>query len=492
MSLNVRTKQMKDKIILLVSKPWMQYVWLFLITLLAAALRFYKLGTWSFWIDEIFTINHALAHFSSPELILENIPPARNWFPISVILTARVLNLLDVSELNARLVAVFLGIFTVPVLFFIARKIFNKGVALIAVLLFAFSTWHIEWSQNARFYTALLLFYILALTIYYFAIEKDRPFYIVIFMFLLYLAASERFFAVFIIPVVLSYLLLLKILPFEKPPGLRTRNIFLTILPVLVAILIEIVSYIADGTFRFLGGFDWFFLYQLYDPLRLLSFIGFDIGVPLLCFSTFSGIYLIYKKSRPGLLLMINAVVPIIFLLVLNPFVFTKPRYIFMTLPSWIILGAVGIREIFNEVKSRGKILALGLLFILLADSASSNLLYYQVNNGNRNDWKGAFSIVNQNRIEGDEVVTSWPQWEGFYWDKAIVVWESLTPETVVSSGKRYWFILDEEIIWGNMEMKAWIEQNAELKDVLYLRREDEYYLKIYLYDPAPKIRVLD
>jgi hypothetical protein len=42
------------------------------------------------------------------------------------------------------------------------------------------------------------------------------------------------------------------------------------------------------------------------------------------------------------------------------------------------------------------------------------------------------------------------------------------------------------------METKNWIEQNAELIDVLYLRRENEYYLKIYLFDPAPKTGAMD
>lgn len=235
-----------------------------------------------------------------------------------------------------------------------------------------------------------------------------------------------------------------------------------------------------------------FFLYRINDPLRLLSFIGFEVGVPLMCFSIFCGIYLIFKKSRMGLLVLISAVVPVVLLLAMNPFIFTKPRYIFMTLPSWIILGAVGIREVFNETKSLGKILALGFLVVFLAESMSSNLLYYQVNKGNRHDWKGAFSLVSQNRLKGDEVVTSWPQWEGFYWDKEIIIWESIDPEFIVSSGSRYWFIMNEEIIWGNMKMKNWMERNAQLMDVLYLRREDEFYLKIYLFDPTPKNRAID
>ena len=92
----------------------MQYLWLFLITLLAAALRFYKLGEWSFWIDEIYTVNHASAHFSSVELIFEHIPPARNWIHISVILTAQVMNIFGVNELNARLIAAAIGIYYGP------------------------------------------------------------------------------------------------------------------------------------------------------------------------------------------------------------------------------------------------------------------------------------------------------------------------------------------------------------------------------------------
>jgi uncharacterized membrane protein len=152
------TKQVKQRFDLLTSKPWMQYFWLLLITLLAAALRFYKLSVWSFWIDEIYTVNHALAHFSTPQLILEHLPPHRNWVPISVILTAQAFNLWGINELNARLTAAIIGILTLPVLYFPVRKIFNIRVALITSLLLAVSPWHIEWSQNARFYTSLILF----------------------------------------------------------------------------------------------------------------------------------------------------------------------------------------------------------------------------------------------------------------------------------------------------------------------------------------------
>jgi mannosyltransferase len=454
-------------------------------TLFGAALRFYKLGEWSFWIDEIFTINHASAHYSDMVKILNNIPPVRNWVPVSVILTAQVLNVFGVNEWSARLASAGIGIMSIPILYFPLKKLFGNQVTWIALLLLAINPWHIEWSQNARFYTSLLLFYMLALLIYFYAIEKDRPVYIFVFIIFFYMGVSERLVAVFIFPVILGYLLLLKILPFDKPPGLRLRNVLLTLLPVMGGISIEIYSFISEGVSRFMGGFNWFLLYRIGDPLRMLSFISFDIGIPIMVFSFFCGIYLLVKKSRAGLLLFISAVVPVFLLIVLNPFIFTLTRYVFITLPSWIILASFGIKELITETKGQGKLLAFGLLFLFVADFGGSNLLYFHVNNGNRLDWREAFSTVRERGQEGDEVVTWWPDWKGVYWDREIIKWENLEPEFIISSGKRFWFILDNETIWGNHKMKVWIERRAELINIIYLRREDDAHLKIYLYDPA-------
>src|SRR5262245_60946724 len=192
MSLMMRTQQMREKIAGLADRPWVPYASLALITLLAAALRFYRLGEWSFWIDEVFTVNHALAHFSTPQLILEHIPPNRNWVPFSVILTAQMLNMGGISEWSARLTSVLIGDLSIPLLYMPVKAIFGSRVALIAMLLLSISPWHIFWSQNARFYTALMLLYSLALFSFYFGLERNRPQFFIVFYLLLYMAMSER------------------------------------------------------------------------------------------------------------------------------------------------------------------------------------------------------------------------------------------------------------------------------------------------------------
>jgi hypothetical protein len=61
-----------------------------------------------------------------------------------------------------------------------------------------------------------------------------------------------------------------------------------------------------------------------------------------------------------------------------------------------------------------------------------------------------------------------------------------VTPASVQASGQRYWFLIDSETVWGNIPLRDFLETNAQLVNVLYLRLpEDDFNIKIYLYDPA-------
>jgi mannosyltransferase len=461
-----------------------RYGLLISITLLAAGLRFFKLGEWSFWIDEIYTIDHAVAHFSTPELIFENIPPIRNWVPLSVILTAQALNIWGVSEWSARLASALIGIVSVPVLFFTTRKMIGDWAALIAALLLTVAPWHLFWSQNARFYVSLLLFYSLALAAFHLGLERNRSGYFIAFYALVYLAFSERLFAFFIFPVIAIYVIALWVFNFEKPAGLNFRNIFLLGLPILGAGMIEVYSWVANGESRFFADFSWFFLYRNDDPIRLLGNISFYIGIPLMVLALFSGFFLILRKDRSGLLMTVNAVVPLVMLVAVNPFIFTKDRYVFMILFSWIVLAAIAIRELFTAMNGLHKWLAIGVLGLLLADAASDNLLYFQINHGNRAEWRTAFTIILEQSEPDDIVVTYWPEFGPFYLDRQFIHYEDIDVPTVMDGEQQYWFILDAETIWANPAVKALLESEGQLIDIRYLRTPDDFYLRIYRFDP--------
>jgi 4-amino-4-deoxy-L-arabinose transferase-like glycosyltransferase len=108
----LRTKILNQTVI----KP--EYLLLLLITLLAAGLRFYKLGEWSFWSDEMITIREAQKVF--PDRI---IPEYLDGSGLSLLLIGPTLMLLGEGEWSARLVPALIGVLTIPLMYFPVRKI---------------------------------------------------------------------------------------------------------------------------------------------------------------------------------------------------------------------------------------------------------------------------------------------------------------------------------------------------------------------------------
>jgi mannosyltransferase len=226
----------------------LQYALLSSVVFLALVLRLYRLGEWSFWIDEIFTINRAQAHYGSLELMVQHVPPMVSWLPLSFLFTGGTLSILGVNEWSARVIPAAIGVLSIPVLYFPIRHLLGAKVAIIAVLLLAVSPWHIYWSQNARFYSSLMLLYTLSLFAFYYGLERDRPRYLLAGMLLLYLAASERVFAALLVPTIVCYLISLYVLRFDRPLGFRPRNLLLLAVPVLAAGALEAESHIVGGT----------------------------------------------------------------------------------------------------------------------------------------------------------------------------------------------------------------------------------------------------
>jgi 4-amino-4-deoxy-L-arabinose transferase-like glycosyltransferase len=470
----------------LARQPSFEYVLLAAITLLALALRLYKLGAWSFWIDELFTIDRVQAQYSSFEAILRHTPPAGTWLPVSLLFTAGALKLLGVSEWAARLVPAWIGILSIPALYFPIKRIATTRVGLLSVLLLAVSPWHLAWSQNARFYTALLVLYTLALFAIHLGLERDRPWSLVAGIGLLYLALSERLTAAFLVPVVAVYAAALKLLPFTRPPGLRTRNLLLLAAPLLGAALFEGYARVTTGSSGIWTDLGWFLMYRNYTPLRLLGVVTFDIGIPLMCLAALGGAVLLAQKRRLGLLLVVGTILPVAILMALSRFMFVEDRYVFATLPAWTMLAAFAIDELWTQARQRGALLAMGVLLLLVGHAAGDAVLYYGVNNGDRRDWRGAFAIVRERMHADDLVVAYWPEFGPYYLGRPIIAWEQISPEEVVQSGQRVWFVVDSETVWGDLRKKRWIERNAELIEVLYLRRPQDLSLRIYLYAPSP------
>jgi hypothetical protein len=365
------------------------------------------------------------------------------------------------------------------------KRVFGEQVALIAMLLLAVSPWHIFWSQNARFYTSLMLIYSLALFSFHIGLERNRPHYFVWFYVLFYLAMSERLIAGILIFVIAVYLLLLWRLPFEKPVGLNLRNFLIIATPIIAFLIYEIYLHVAKGDFIFASDLD-LLAPPIDSSIRVLIVIAFSIGIPTLCLGFFSGVDFVFKIRRAGFLFLIAAVLPPLLIVLITPFIFVVERYAFVSLFFWVVLAATGIQTLFALANRNGTVIVLAVIFVLLADAAGENLLYYQINHGNRLKWKEAAEFVRIHMEDGDIIVSTRAPLAGYYLDRNVLEFQDISSEDFDAIKAPIWFIMDYPGIWhGRHDSKAWIEIHGELLQFSFLRTKEENSLLIYYFDPA-------
>ena len=457
-----------------------------LIVLSAAILRFYKLDEWSFWYDEIFTINWAVNHLASLDKILGRPFPSIIWLPLSPILGAQVLNSWGVNEFTTRLIPALFGLVAIPAIYFCARWLFGAGVGLLSAAILAVTPSHLFWSQNARFYTALMLFVMLALFAFFYAFERNRPGFIILGYGLFYLAVSERLTALLAFPSFLIYLLLIYLLRLEKGPGYNRRNLLLVLAPYVAFVALELFLIVATGDSFLRNVAEIFGVNRGPSPFRLAYRVVLDMGVLLSILMGIGGFYLLLTKQRAGFFLVSFALTPILALVLLNPFMFTDERYVFMTLPAWIILAAVAMRETAVRLNHapHGILFALALPLLLLVANIFTDMRYYQSNQGHRLDWRGAFALVADRSEDGDLVATNRNSVADYYLGQETELLDLMQPVDVVQSKQRYWLVVDDYAEWSARDVTLWAEQNCELKMAEQLLLERPQSLRVYLCDP--------
>jgi mannosyltransferase len=475
-------KRLNGKSLSLENNLPLQITLLIGVTLFGAILRFIKLADWSLWVDEIVTMMNARSVFqgvlSDPSVIL------RVLFreSLSDVLIYIPLKLFGMTELNARMMPALIGILSIPLLFFAIKKLTDAATAMLVVSLLSISPWHIEWSQNARFYMPLLVLYTLAILAFFFGIEKDKSWYLGLSLFLLYLATRERLFALFYLPVVIGYFLVLQLLRFEKPAGFRVRNILLvTIVPLVLGLFFG-GRFVAEPS-------DWVsdFSYVTADPLFIFSLFVHYVGIPIICLGVVGALYLVFKKDRLGLFLALAALVPLLAVMVISPFQFTSTRYTFITLPAWLMLASFTALTFLSQAQGKAKILAVGGILVILASPIFSDYLYFRYENGYRANWKAAFELVERRKAPEDLVVTPAISLGIFYLGpqqgKQVYDMFKIDQNFIATSDQRVWIVNNRRKIEPSLQ--NWVEQNCELIEVFDVQVGVETKeMRVYLFDP--------
>ena len=144
-------------------------LWLSLLVLGAAGLRFHGLDA-QLWLDEA-AVLVGLGDRSPLETLFAT--PTRNNHLLYTLSMFVATGLFGAEAWAARLPAALAGIATVPAVYALARNALSERDALLAAGLVAVSYHHVFFSQNARGYSMLLLWSVLATTMFMRAADRD-------------------------------------------------------------------------------------------------------------------------------------------------------------------------------------------------------------------------------------------------------------------------------------------------------------------------------
>jgi uncharacterized membrane protein len=379
------------------------------------------------------------------------------------------------------LVPALIGLLSVPLLYVAVYRLLGRQVALVSAALLAIAPWHLYWSQHARFYTLLLVFYTAALIFFYYAIEEDRLAYMLLSLVMLGFAIQERYFSLMFVGVAATYLVLLLILNFKRPPGYRVRNISIFFVPLFVAGIVVAIPFLMEPS-------EWLrrFGHINNNPLWLIAGTVYYIRVPTVVMALLGAAYLLLRKERVGLLLVVAALMPVVFMVALSPFHYTANRYLFVTLPPWIILAAYAAVELLRHVPRQSWILATGVLLLLFLDPLSENVLYYEYHKGNREDYRAAFELIRDSKAQGDLVVTNKPELAHYYLGEAPTGMALLARGRIAPGQQRMWIVEDMSVRQAYPQFHRWMLEHSILvgnfDNHVHART---FIMRVYLYDPA-------
>jgi len=143
----------------------------YLLTFLGFVLRIFRIGYQSVWWDEAYSVHVAQGGLAAvlglPASIAWNHPPLHYG-----LLTGWT-RLAGFGELSIRYLSLLFGVLLLPLVYRVARRLFDQPTALAAMAVTAFSPAYIAYSQEARVYALLPLSYLLLLYALHRVAETD-------------------------------------------------------------------------------------------------------------------------------------------------------------------------------------------------------------------------------------------------------------------------------------------------------------------------------
>jgi mannosyltransferase len=371
---------------------------LIVLTFLGFFLRFYNLGFNSLWLDEASTNTFAVMSISDiwrATMGGEFNPPLFYWIEHLMLSMGN-------NEVALRFVPAFLGVLTIPLIYFAGKEFIDRNVGIIAAAAFAFSPFLIFYSQEARAYSMMLFFVAFALVFYFKALKTNDIRYWAAFGILSSLAFWSHFYAFVIIASLMLYAILMNITNIQKniqnlkmiafsivlvvvlcfPLILLAIQLFVTRTSSAPAFGIQGLGIISE-TFRQLSGFS--------DISMFLFLILFIIGI--------IQAFLIDKNK--GIFLVTITILTFVISFILSYKMPMIPRYLIFFDTVFFIGIAISYKIFYSLIHDRRVVY--GFIAFLVIIGAPVLVNYYS--GYSKDDWRGFSGQIQQMTNPGDFVV---------------------------------------------------------------------------------------
>jgi hypothetical protein len=298
------------------------------LALLVAATRVWRLGEWSLWLDEAYTLCDA---------------PRAEAFrnPIGYWIWARWLELANgpIDERWLRTPACVFGMLAVPFAAWAFRPLLGPRAAAGAALLLAASSWHAYWSQTARFYTLAQLLSLVGTGLWLRALERGGLVRALLGLAIAALAALVHPSAAGMLPALVIAPWVLQLVGRRIPP-LALPDVAR---PILRASLVLGLLALIPGVWWGMDVFRrWGMLKGGGDPAHFVLATGFQ-ATPILLAGIACVLVLAWlARERRVLLVALTAALFLGLALVLSPFVRVTAQYAFLALP-WLCASSAAV-----------------------------------------------------------------------------------------------------------------------------------------------------
>jgi len=368
--------------------------WILALALVLGLMRFWRLGEWSLWVDEVYTWADLRHNLGRGEI----------WNPLGYQAIGGTVRLTggEANEFSLRLLPAIAGWACIPLAWWAFRGWIGDRRAAFVALLLALSSWHLFWSQTARFYTLAMVVSLIGSG---FCLRGLRDGRILLALAGTAVAGSAAAFhptAVLIVAGLCLATWLARIRDRELPPGFWRVGKAMGVLAMLGAVVAST--------------WLWSSLEQHHDqkptadllsgPVHMLLTSGYFF-TPLLGTAAILGaLWAWHARDAQALFAVGVCLVGLGSTLVLAMFVQMTAQYVFCLLP-WVLVVAVGPLDSLLERRdrARGVVQVAAWMTLLALPAAAGSALYLTSRGGERARWRDAYQWVDQQREPGDLVL---------------------------------------------------------------------------------------